>query len=245
MTILLLHGVPETPVVWDPLRRALGRSDVIAPSLPGFGRPRPVGFGATKEEYVEWLIAQFESHGEPVDAVGHDWGGGFLLRLVSLRPDLVRSWVLDVGGLGHESFEWHALAKIFQTPGAGEEFFEQQLATPVETRAATMAALGVPLADASAIAAGIDATMAACILDLYRSAVDVGHEWGPAFKDIPKPGSVLVPADDPFLPPEGARAGASGSGAGIVPLDGLGHWWMLQDPQRSAAVLNDFWATRP
>ena len=53
---------------------------------------------------------------EPVDLVGHDWGGGFALRLVSLRPDLVRTWVLDAAGLADVEFEWHDFAKIWQTP---------------------------------------------------------------------------------------------------------------------------------
>jgi hypothetical protein len=26
-------------------------------------------------------------------------------------------------------------------------------------------------------------------------------------------------------------------------LGGLGHWWMLEDPQRAATVLRRFWAT--
>jgi hypothetical protein len=26
-------------------------------------------------------------------------------------------------------------------------------------------------------------------------------------------------------------------------LEGLGHWWMLQDPAAGAAALNAFWAT--
>ena len=30
---------------------------------------------------------------------------------------------------------------------------------------------------------------------------------------------------------------------GTVRLDGLGHWWMLQDPARAATVLREFWAT--
>jgi len=39
-----------------------------------------------------------------------------------------------------------------------------------------------------------------------------------------------------------ARAAAR-AGARTVPLDGLGHWWMLQDPARAAAVLREFWAS--
>jgi pimeloyl-ACP methyl ester carboxylesterase len=137
MTVVLVHGVPETPAVWEPLVALLGRTDVETLRLPGFGGPAPVGFGATKEEYVAWLGAELERIGAagPVDLVGHDWGGGFVVRVVSTRPDLVRSWVTDAGAIGEPGFEWHDFAKIWQTPGEGEEFFAQQLATPVDDSA--------------------------------------------------------------------------------------------------------------
>src|SRR5215216_3045053 len=102
MPVVLVHGVPETPAVWGPLRAHLHRADVVALQLPGFGCPRPEGFGATKEEYVAWLVGELErlnaEEAGPVDVVGHDWGGGFVVRLVSLRPELVRSWVTDAAG---------------------------------------------------------------------------------------------------------------------------------------------------
>ena len=41
MPVVLVHGVPETPAVWDPLRSKLSRDDVVALQLPGFGCPRP------------------------------------------------------------------------------------------------------------------------------------------------------------------------------------------------------------
>jgi hypothetical protein len=28
----------------------------------------------------------------------------------------------------------------------------------------------------------------------------------------------------------------------VAELDGLGHWWMLQDPERGARMLEAFWA---
>ena len=125
MPAVFVHGVPETPVLWDPLRSHLQRDDVVALQLPGFGCARPEGFGATKEEYVAWLVGELEglqAQG-PIDLVGHDWGGGLTVRLVSIRSDLVQSWVTDAAGLGDLDFEWHDFAKIWQTPGAGEEFF--------------------------------------------------------------------------------------------------------------------------
>src|SRR3989442_6610522 len=109
MTAVLVHGVPETPAVWKPLRSHLSRTDVVALHLTGFGCPRPSGFSSTKEEYVSWLIGQLEEMAldGPVDLVGHDWGGGFTVRLVSTRPELVRSWVTDAAGIGDIDFEWH------------------------------------------------------------------------------------------------------------------------------------------
>ena len=93
------------------------------------------------------------------------------------------------------------------------------------------------------MAGAVDRTMADCILDLYRSAVDVGKEWSPDFRDIGKPGLVLVPSEDAFLSDEGARLGARNAGAGVADLAGLGHWWMLQDPEKGVAVLEEFWSS--
>jgi len=80
----------RTHHLWNGVREALGRDDTIALACPGFGNPRPAGFAATKEAYVDWLVAELEKIGEPVDLVGHDWGGAFTLRVASIRPDLLR-----------------------------------------------------------------------------------------------------------------------------------------------------------
>ena len=245
MPAVLVHGVPETPAIWDPLRLHLSRNDVVALQLPGFGQARPAGFGATKEEYAAWLVDELQalqSQGA-VDLVGHDWGGGFAVRVVSTRPDLVRSWVTDAAGVGDVSFEWHQVAKVWQTPGAGEAFWEYQLARPAEERAGVMEQFAVPREQAVAMAASADRTMADCILALYRSAVDVGRDWGPEFRDIPAPGLVVVPSEDPFLSADSARGGAARAGAKVAELSGLGHWWMLEDPARGAAMLEEFWAS--
>ena len=87
------------------------------------------------DEYAAWLVAQLERLDDPVDLVGHDWGGGFVVRVVSTRPELVRSWVTDAAGVGDPGFEWHDFAKIWQTPQAGEDFWDQQLALPAQGRA--------------------------------------------------------------------------------------------------------------
>ena len=245
MPAVLVHGVPETSALWDDLVPLLGRDDVVALQLPGFGCPRPDGFGATKEEYVDWLVGELESlqSDGPVDLLGHDWGGGFVVRLVSIRPDLVRSWITDGAGIGDIEFEWHDFAKIWQTPGEGEAFWEQQIGAPVEERAGVFELFGLSHDAAVKLAGMVDERMAACILPLYRSAMTVGQEWGPDFRDIPKPGLVLAATEDAFLSAERAKVGADRAGAQLAMLEGLGHWWMLQDPAVAAAVIKDFWAS--
>jgi len=246
MPAVFVHGVPETPAVWDDVRAHLHRDDVVALQLPGLGCPRPEGFAATKEAYVTWLVGELTELGTegPIDLVGHDWGGALVVRLVSTRAELVRSWVTDIAGIAHIDFEWHDFAKLWQTPGDGEQFFETTLAQSAEERGALYNAMfGVPLDAAIALNQRVDATMAGCILDLYRSAVDVGVEWAPDFHDVAVPGAVFVPSDDPFLSADLARRAAARAGAALTALDGLGHWWMLQDPARGAAAIEAFWAT--
>jgi pimeloyl-ACP methyl ester carboxylesterase len=231
--------------VWNQLRAKLSRTDIVTPQLPGFGCEMPANFGSTKEEYVAWLVAELDgiaSEG-PIDLVGHDWGGGLVVRAVSTRPDLVRSWVTDAAGLGHPDFEWHEFAKIWQTPDAGEEFFEQQLSGSDEERGAVFEMFGVPHGDAVAMGSHIDKRMTDSILALYRSATEVGKEWAPDFRDIPAPGMVIVPSEDAFLNGDHAREGAKTAGARVAEFDGIGHWWMAQAPDHAATTLEAFWAS--
>jgi pimeloyl-ACP methyl ester carboxylesterase len=90
MPIVLVHGNPETDAIWDDLRTELGKDDIVALSPPGFGAPVPAGFSATSDAYVAWLAAALERIAGPIDLVGHDWGGGHVLRLVAAPPELVR-----------------------------------------------------------------------------------------------------------------------------------------------------------
>jgi pimeloyl-ACP methyl ester carboxylesterase len=54
---------------------------------------------------------------------------------------------------------------------------------------------------------------------------------------------VIIPSEDPFLNAASATKAAARADAETAALDGLGHWWMLQDPARAATVLREFWAT--
>src|SRR5262245_66594357 len=135
MTAAFVHGVPETSASWDSLLATLDRPDTVALSLPGFGNARPAGFGATMDEYAAWLVAELERLGDPVDLVGHDWGGGFVVRVVSTRPELVRSWVTDAAAIRDPGREGDEFANIWQTRPARELFWDRQVAGPGRGRA--------------------------------------------------------------------------------------------------------------
>jgi pimeloyl-ACP methyl ester carboxylesterase len=243
MPIVLVHGNPETEAIWDELRKHLGREDVIALSPPGFGAPVPVGFGATSDEYVDWLASELEQIEGPIDLVGHDWGGGHVVRLVNARPELVRSWATDIAGALDPEYVWHDLAQVWQTPGAGEAAIEQMVNTPAEQRAQQFEALGMSKGAAARCAAAVNADMGHCILSLYRSAAQPKMaEWGADLSGArSRPGLVIIATEDHYVGGETlARRTAERAGARVAVLDGLGHWWMCQDPQRGAAAIRSF-----
>ncbi len=246
MPAVLVHGVPETPAVWEHLRSELRRTDIVTPQLPGFGCPRPAGFGATKEEYVQWLVAELETIAAegPIDLVGHDWGGGFVVRVVSTRPDLVRSWVTDAAGIGDVDFEWHDFAKIWQTPGEGEQFFEQQLAATPEERGTVFEMFGVPRDRAVALASWADPVMAECILALYRSAVRRGKRMGPGLQGHPEARSRGRAHRGPLPLGDGASNSACRAGAaGGRNSRGSGTGGCSRTRPREHEVLEAFWAS--
>jgi pimeloyl-ACP methyl ester carboxylesterase len=236
MPAFFVHGVPETHHLWDGVRQHLSRKDIIAPDMPGFGRDVPAGFGSTKEEYLDWLIAEVQNVGEPVDLVGHDWGALLVERLVSVRPDLVRTWAAG-GGAIDETYTWHPAAQTWQTPGQGEAFMQGMTA---EAIVPIFVADGIPEEAGRDVASRIDDRMKAAILPLYRSAVKVGEEWGPDLDSVKKPGMLIWGEKDQYMQPEFARRLAARTGADLVLLPG-GHWWPLQFPRETAEALERLW----
>ena len=246
MTVVLVHGNPETDAIWDPLVDALGRTDVVRLSPPGFGSPLPDDFPATYVAYRDWLEGELEGISEPIDLVGHDWGGGHVVNVVTHRPELVRSWASDVVGIFDPDYVWHDLAQAWQTAGDGEQLVDTMLGGTVEDRAARWAGLGIPSDIATSMAAAQGPEMGRAILLLYRSAAQPAiAEAGRALETAAaKPGLSILATEDTYVGSDAIRRrAAERAGARTEVLDGLGHWWMMEDPARGAAALTRFWAT--
>ena len=241
MTAVLVHGVPETAALWDPLVAALDRDDVAALALPGFGCPLPDGFEPTMHVYADWLAGELAGFDE-VDLVAHDWGALLALRVLADQPANVRSWAVDAGDLA-DDHRWHDTALVLQTPGEGEALIEALVSLPDEDRVAALVGLGVPVEAAPALVDGIDATMGVAVLGLYRSATRIGIEWGPGIDRFQGPGLVVESGRDPYRSPGLAHRLAERTGAEVLDLPEAGHWWMLEDPVGIARALEGFWAS--
>lgn len=249
----LVHGNPETAVVWDLFDAALTERgvEVVRLSPPGFGAPLPEGFTPTAASYADWLADQLvalradRSGDTPLDVVGHDWGAGHVYRLAATRPDLVRSWSADVGGLLHPDYVWHDAATAWITPDVGEEVVAAMVAMPSAERRDAYVALGLHDRMATEMAAALDADMGTAILGLYRSSPE------PILRELADeliasdhgPGLIITATDDAYVEAALAHEVAERLGVEELVLDGQGHWWMVSDPEIAAEGLVRFWSS--
>jgi pimeloyl-ACP methyl ester carboxylesterase len=245
MTIVFVHGNPEVAAIWDDLIAELDRDDVVCLSPPGFGAPVPEGFGSTAPEYADWLVAEVESLARPIHLVGHDWGGGHVIGALLRRPDLFASVTTDIAGCFSPGYTWHDMAQLWRTPGVGEDTVAGVSTAPLPDRVALFESLGMSPTAAAACAEAAP-RMGPSILALYRSADEsMLEEHGrlvAALADKP-PMHVIIATEDAYTGGEDrARETAEAWGATVHRLDGLGHWWMMEDPAAGADVMRSILA---
>jgi pimeloyl-ACP methyl ester carboxylesterase len=249
-TTVFVHGNPETAAIWTPLVESLAGVDgreVALLSPPGFGAPVPDGFDPTMDGYADWLVEQLAAlatTGNDLDVVGHDWGAGHVAGALARRPDLFRTWAIDIAGVLHHDYVWHDMAQVWQTPDAGEQAVAGLANASVADATALFVSLGLPDDMAAEVASAVDATMGDCILRLYRTGAQpaVG-ELGDrlAAIDLP-PGLVVNAALDAYVPSELTVAVAERLGTDVLTIADRGHWWMVADVDDIARSLSAFWA---
>ena len=240
---LFIHGVPDTPHLWEPLISVLDLSenDYRAPALPGFGCARPAGFSATKEAYTDWLVGQMEDIGGGIDIVGHDWGALLTLRAVSLRPDLVRTWCVTNAVIDPE-YRGHAMARRWATPILGELVMlgmrNKKRLLPA------MIAGGMPKSLAKKEVPLIDKTMRQSILDLYRSAdgLRFSDDWVNGLANLPQRGQLFWGETDPYVDLSVAKRFSARWNVPLHVETGAGHWACAERTTEFAALLQSHWA---
>jgi pimeloyl-ACP methyl ester carboxylesterase len=236
VTAVFVHGVLETDEVWDSLRAQLD-VDSVALSLPGIAGPLPADFGATKDDYADWLRAALARMNGPIDLVGHAWGALLALRTATAFPLALRSWSVDAAHGFHPDYTWPRSIRVALQDGSLDAW--------VRDGPARLRRLGVRPSLAQSMAAARPEQTSATLLALLRSAIPNVHaDWG-APASAPAPGLVMLAAADPYGDERLSLEIAHRLGARTVRFDDLGHSWMVEDPGLVADAIQSFWSSLP
>ena len=95
--VLMLHDLGSSAATFEHLTTPLVRADreLVAVDLPGCGRSDPVPGGEELGCYVDHLTMLFPSLGaDPIDVLGHGFGGYLAATLAARHPELIRRLVL-------------------------------------------------------------------------------------------------------------------------------------------------------
>lgn len=238
---VFVHGVPDTPIVWSPLLDALNlHDDIFVPHLPGLSTPAPEGFGGTPDDYVDWLIAQLSrlaKRSGPLDLVGHDWGGLFVVRIACLRPDLVRTWTA-ANAVPDPSDPWPLIARLWATPVLGNILMAISPSSGLEKALIRQRLTGGMAAHE---AAHWKRQSRRAILKLYRSGMHIGADWDAEIDQAPDRGLVIWSGQDPYTSNETAERFAKRTGASLNILEGAGHWSIAERAETVAGILSTHW----
>ena len=241
--IIFVSGVPDTPVLWEPVVSELGLKprEWRAPALPGFGAPASADFACTKDAYTDWLIGEIGKVEGPVHLVGHDWGALLVLRAACLAPEKVASWCVANAVIDPE-YRGHQTARIWATPVLGEL---SMLA--IRNRRRLEKALvegGMPAALARQEVPHINKAMRQSILKLYRSADGLRFQgaWVDDLAKLPRRGQVFWGETDAFVQLAVAERFARRWDVPLHVERGAGHWACNERAQQLAGVLRAHWA---
>ena len=149
MTLVLVHGNPETEAIWDdlvPHLPAVTSFVFFSPLHPDLAVRFLRALTVPIYAYRDRLADQLTRLAQPIDLVGHDWGGGHVMRIAIEHPALIRSWASDILGGFDADYVWHDMAQIWQTAQVGEQAIAQMLGQSVEALTQRYEGLGMTAA---------------------------------------------------------------------------------------------------
>jgi pimeloyl-ACP methyl ester carboxylesterase/2-polyprenyl-6-methoxyphenol hydroxylase-like FAD-dependent oxidoreductase len=246
--VVFLHGNPGSSADWAHLLAATGRRwRAVAWDAPGFGH------ATSQVEVLQSVAAHARFVSRALDALGierahlvaHDFGGPWGLTWAAADPDRFASAVL-LGTGALPGYRWHALARLWRTPHAGE------LLMAMTTRVGFRLLLrrgnprGLPRPFVDRMYDDFDRATRQAVLELYRSVPDVardGERLARALRPLDRPALVLWGRRDPYIPATHAeRQRAAFPRAEIRVLERSGHWPFIDDPATVTAALTGFLA---
>lgn len=247
--VVFVHGNPGSSEDFDELLPYIGDfARVLAPDMPGFGKSeRATDFAYTVDGFARHLDAILRHFGVVrAHLVLHDFGGPWGLAWAAAHADRVRSLVLiNVGVL--PGYRYHKYAHLWRTPLLGELSI---FATPrVLFKTALNRDNPKPLPDAilNRMFDQWDRGTRRAVLSLYRAtpAAEVASvAQGEMLAPHAVPALVVWGAGDPNIPVRYADAQAQYFDADVQRIDGAGHWPMIDEPERTRALVLPFFQAR-
>jgi len=254
-TLLLVHGIPTSCRLWEPLLGALGEHyDCIAPDLLGLGRSAPNPDGDLSSPGQAAMLAQLlDALGiVETDAVFHDQGGAHGQQFLKLHGARIKAVVFtDV--VCYDNWPVPAVAMLVWLARHGlipvlGRLGILQLLLKAHTLPLTVVRGRFPPALAAdwfhALRVGGQAQR-----DWIRYVMAQSPHWTldavPALRAWTKPTRVIWAAQDYFLPPSwGVRLAHDipGSPDDVKLLPFAGHFWQAEIPQTGAAAIVEFLA---
>lgn len=246
--VVFVHGNPGVAEDWRALLEPTGAfARAVAITMPGYGdadKPRDLPY--TVPGYARHLAGALEQLGvRRAHLVLHDFGGPWGLQWAADHPEAHASTTLvNTGVILRE--KWHALARVWRTPGLGELFFM------ASSRGGTRqfmkrtnppsfpTSFGDHLYDLYQ-----DKGTRRAVLALYRNTPIGPHveAVAPALREHPRPTLVVWGAKDPYLKVRLAeRQREVFRDARVEILPESGHWPLADAPDAVAALVLPFLA---
>lgn len=240
--LLLIQGMSGTHVSWgEPFLELLRESfDVIAFDNRGIGLSAPVGGPFTIVEMAGDAAALLGQLGiESAHVVGISMGGMIAQELALADPDLLRSLTLGCtycGGPGSQLMPRENLEKLAAGMASGDRDKAIRASWEVNLSPAFRA-------DESGYAAfhemATSVPAAKRTIELQAQAI-FGHDTSGRLGEISTPTLIVHGTDDGVLPyPNGEMIASLMPAARFETLEGVGHMFWWEQPERSAALIRE------
>ena len=140
-TILLLHGLPSSSRMFEPLfARLADRYHLVAPDYPGFGHsdwPNPKEFAYTFDHYAEIMDHFTEELGiSRYTPYMQDYGGPVGFRMALAHPDRIQALIVQDAVAHNEGLgvNWGARRAFWADRAANESNLRENLLSLTATR---------------------------------------------------------------------------------------------------------------
>ncbi len=242
-TVFLLHGLGGSRADWDLALPQLMGIRAVALDLPGSGAAAKPENGYDQPSLARWLAAEIEKDGAPASVVGHSIGGRVAGELASTFPRLVKKLVL-VSPLGSSSYgftdklKWKGMSR------------QSVLRSVPETSIRNASGYGFAVDGPGkkgfvertvASRTGPDGPAVLRAVERYVDGVLDAKPLSERLKGTSMPLLVVCGKQDPLAPPEECRAILKARpDARVEEVATFGHYPMLEDPKKLAALLTAF-----